>query len=452
VVQAHPEARLRDELLERAWSREPLGTDALDAELLHDALGPEGARAEDLAHAATAERAAERVAAEPYSRRRGGGAGWRSALLFAHHLGAVCLALVVSAQARAEDLPKLVVVRERAPGEDAPAGLARELSDELTARGVPVRDAPAPAVVEALDARAALDEASRSYTALRPADARQRLEALLAHADANGTAGLDDASFARALLLLALAAQAMGDAAAADVALDRLLVVAPSYEADAATYPPPLRERLERRRAAVAALSRVALRVVTAPGAILEIDGHLLAAGQTELRVVPGRHLVRARAPSHVSVGQAVDVRADPTELALPLALDPGAVLAAPSQFGEAPPAALLSVARTLDAALLLVDVSRGPNGLVIDASDRASSRRARLVAPANLTAHALAVRIATALLAPARDPGTAEPRGPVLWPWLVAAGVAVAGAIVLGVALSVSDQPTGFVLVPEAP
>ena len=335
---------------------------------------------------------------------------------------------------------------------DAPAGLARELLEALSARGVDVREAPAPVALDVPDERAALADAARAYTALRPAEARQALEALLARADTRGTSGLDAAGFTQALLLLALCAQATGDEAAADAALDRLLAANPDVAADPIAYPPPLRERLERRREAVAAWPLVTLELTTTPGARLELDGRALVAGQTRPRVAPGPHLVRATAAGHLPSGQRIDVRAEPTSLALPLTLDPGAALVAPGSPDDPPGEPLRSAARALASTLLVVDVRRGADGLVVRAQDLASSRHAELRVPAELTARALASRIVAALFSPTETPRVPPPRGPRLWPWLVAAGAVVVGGVVLGVALSAPDAPTGFVLVPVSP
>ena len=275
----------------------------------------------------------------------------------------------------------------------------------------------------------------------------------MARADARGQAGLDAAGYTRALLLLSLSAQALGDEVAADAALDRLLAVDPAATADAATYPPPLRDRLERRRASRAALPLVVLRIATVAGATIDVDGRALRDGQAQCDVVAGPHLVRVRASGYTAGGQRVDVGTEPTNLTLELTLDAAALLAAPGPADAPLDARLRELARTLDAPLLVVDVHRASAGLSVDVRDPASAHRVHLDLPHGTSARVMAVRIAAAL-APSSALGSPPPppRGSVVWPWLVAAGVVVVGAVVVGIALSARGEPTGFVLVPESP
>lgn len=348
------------------------------------------------------------------------------------------------ASAQAERPRRVVVVRASGEAWDR-AALAEGIAGRLEARGI---DAFAPPrASEASDERAALERASLAYANLHPGEARAALDDLVARADATGGAGVDRRMLIEALLLHAMADQALGDAGAADAAIARALAIDPALDPSPASYPPALRERVAALRTATDDRAASELRFVDVPeDATIVLDGAPLDRGARVARVAPGIHLVRVEAAGFAARGERLDVRAPAIDVRVALTPDPAATLRDPGPPDGRAPDRLREAARALGAELLLVDVVERDGARRAITFDAATSRQLTVsLAGAIDTPAAIADPLSSQLAAPRviaepTPPADASDDSTILW---IAGGAAVAvvAAIVTVVAISASSS-----------
>lgn len=344
------------------------------------------------------------------------------------------------ARAEGEGLqgPRTLVIRSGIDGADLVDRLADALIVTLRAEGIdvrlPVRPQPPP------DETEALARAIESYENLRPREAREAVEALLARADRTGGRGLTRADLVRALMVLASSARVLGDDEAVGAALDRALVIDPDLELSPSLYPPWLRELLDARRGLRGEAPAATLVVQVRPaGARLYIDGRALPAGTERLVLAAGPHLVRVTADAFVPFGRRVELEAGENRLEVELRPDHRAVLARPGAPGE-PVDGLEEAGRALGAPVLLVEITadeEGP-GFEVTARDLATGRRAAVTAPEGEAPEAVAAHLveglnATGVEFPAPEPADRGRRRRAVW---IASGTAAAVvvAVLVGV------------------
>lgn len=342
---------------------------------------------------------------------------------------------------------RIVVARAAPDARERAEALASALVDALRARGSDAAR-PAPAVEQATEAPA-LALARDAYANLRPADARTMLEAMLAHADTTGARGLQRPELLDALLTLSLACRALGDAPAADAALDRALAIDPSLAPSLTQFPPMLVEALATRRAAGAGGGRGAIAIASVPsGARVFVDAQAVAEGGGDLEVAHGVHLLRVEAPGRVDWSARVEVGDARVEAAPELPPDADRLLREPGAAGTGDEQ-IDQAARALGARAFVLDVSVQGGIVTLRAHDFARARAAAATVAATVPAGEAARELLRRLEPPRRTPPISEPSGGAsALPWIVAAGGAVAIAVTIVaivLATSGSSDPSGF-------
>jgi hypothetical protein len=348
-----------------------------------------------------------------------------------------CVLTVLAARgtARAEPVveERMLVVRAVSDAGDMARRLADGLGDALRARSVVLGSAPAPEPVP--DEQEALARAATAYENLEPALARELLEGVLARAEATGGSGLCRADLVRALLLLALADTALSDIGAADLALDRVLAIEPVIELDPAVYSPAIRERVEARRDARAGSTPAVLAIEGVPtGAVVRVDGDVVAGPARTVELAPGLHLVHVVAPRSRGWGTLVDLPADGAVVAVHIEPDARAVIASPGLPGE-PLDGLRAAGVELGVGLLVMDITTRGDEVEVEVHDLRSGREARTSGQES-TPPAEVARVLASQLAPDEATGPSRGRRTAY----VVSGVATAAivsAVVLAIVLS---------------
>jgi hypothetical protein len=347
----------------------------------------------------------------------------------------VLTVLAARGTARAEPVveERMLVVRAVSDAGDMARRLADGLGDALRARSVVLGSAPAPEPVP--DEQEALARAATAYENLEPALARELLEGVLARAEATGGSGLCRADLVRALLLLALADTALSDIGAADLALDRVLAIEPVIELDPAVYSPAIRERVEARRDARAGSTPAVLAIEGVPtGAVVRVDGDVVAGPARTVELAPGLHLVHVVAPRSRGWGTLVDLPADGAVVAVHIEPDARAVIASPGLPGE-PLDGLRAAGVELGVGLLVMDITTRGDEVEVEVHDLRSGREARTSGQES-TPPAEVARVLASQLAPDEATGPSRGRRTAY----VVSGVATAAivsAVVLAIVLS---------------
>ena len=194
-------------------------------------------------------------------------------------------------------------------------------------------DAPPPGDLAALDA--AFDGAVAMYQAGGYEGSIAALERVVASAEELPPGADAEVRWARALLRLAHARATVGRTGGAREALERLLAILPSVQADPEQYSPSFRRELERVRARLAAQQRLRL-TISSPGraATAAILCHELGTTPAEVLLPPGHYRVAVAAGGAVETA-VFDLTADRTVELAPREPDPPPV--ADSTAAKAP-------------------------------------------------------------------------------------------------------------------
>jgi hypothetical protein len=358
-------------------------------------------------------------------------------MLSRRHIVCACVLTVLAARgtARAEPVveERVLVVRAVSDAGDMARRLADGLGDALRARSVVLGSAPAPEPVP--DEQAALARAATAYENLEPALAREILEGVLERVDVTGGSGVSRADLVRALLLFTLADVALSDDAAADRAVDRVLAIEPDIELDPAIYSPAIRERVEARRDARAGSTPAVLAIEGVPtGAVVRVDGDVVAGPARTVELAPGLHLVHVVAPRYRGWGTRVDLPADGAVVAVHIEPDARAVIASPGLPGE-PLDGLRAAGAELGVGLLVMDITTRGDEVEVEVHDLRSGREARTSGQES-TPPAEVARALASQLVPGETSGTSRRRRAILVISSAATAVIVS-AVVLGVVLS---------------
>lgn len=359
------------------------------------------------------------------------------------------------------ETPRVLVVRSTVDDAARADELGLAVLELLRLRGWPVRRPAAAATPPSeTDTLAAARDA---YDQLRPDEARAILDALRLRLTRTGGAGLDEEGHQAFWLLDALVGQALGDDARTDRALRRARVAFPGLAPDPRLYPPGLRSRLE---AVAAPEERALVEVETVEEALVWVDGRPLPPGERRLRLVPGRHFLRAAAGGFAPAGREATVTpGQATVIRLPLAPDDEARLRRAGPPGASLPDRTTDAAVRLDVGLLVLDVAPDPAAgnapelaRVATLTDRPTGRRGEVVLAPGAPPAPAAGRLVASLTA---DAGPTDGRSggsdDDLLPWVVGGAAAVVSvvAVVLAVVLARQDgeqEPEGFRLRWEVP
>ena len=345
------------------------------------------------------------------------------------------------ALAQTADPSAVVVVRSGLASRSAAQALGPALVRELASRGLTgALPPPAPPPTDETDS---LSDAESAYANLRPADARQALDALLARLDASGGEGVHREQLLAALLLHALSCFATAAPEQADASLDRALTIDPNLAPDESLYPPALRQRLAERRATRPDNALWTLRVDGAPeGAIIVVDAEPLSAGARQVDLASGQHVVAVRARGHTPFIETVTVEAMATSLHVALSADPADTLRNPGEpSGDL--SRLVAAARTFGRSLIVVDVHAAGRHLRVTAVDHERHRTAQAVGDL-ARIDGIAAELADSLTERPVAPFVESPDEEAdPWPWIVgtAGGVVLVGLATLAVVLAVSDS-----------
>jgi hypothetical protein len=187
--------------------------------------------------------------------------------------------------------PRAEVVVLWAPGQPA---LLAPVTQAGRLAGAAVIDATTNVAPKAADS-AALHAGRSAYEALRFDDAVVALRGAAESIDATGGAGMSSSDLSDVFLYRALSAVQLGDSARAWDDFVRAAAIDPSRVLDPAQFPPRAVEQFERARSQAAALPRVTIRLRSALGCVVSIDGRVTSA--PEVAVVRGRHWLVALCP-----------------------------------------------------------------------------------------------------------------------------------------------------------
>jgi hypothetical protein len=369
--------------------------------------------------------------------------------------------LLVSSAAEAE---RVAVLPLGSPGHEPPLATADQLAADLIGRGHRViASADAIARISVGNQGAGSDWAADQVAAVRAARAAlTRLDRALASSMARrvgneilrfgGGAGGGEVLVEWCLLERQLALTG-SDPARARTWLDAAVAFAPSLELDPLSHPEDERDQFARRRAALKSEPPGTLSIETTPAAAeVWVDGTRRCASPCSVKLVPGRHLVRASSPAHapavadleLAVGASASRR-----LGLSAAYSGASLhaiesmIADPSRRSEGA-SALEPMARFLDVDHVVAIVPEGNNTRLLLAPPAAGRPR---VGPAVATANVTSATLDQ--LRPIAPPSKEnEPWYGKSTTWLVGGGI-VAG-IVAGILIyqASSAPPTGTLTV----
>jgi hypothetical protein len=216
--------------------------------------------------------------------------------------------LLVSSGAKAD---RIAVVPLASPGREPPLATADQLAADLIGRGHRViTSADTIARISVGNQGAGSDWAAEQMAAIRAARAAlTRLDRALASSMARrvaneiagfgGGAGGSEVLVEWCLLERQLASTG-SDTARARAWLDAAVAFGPSLELDPLSHPEDERDLFARRRAALQSSVPAHLSIETTPAAAeVWVDGVRRCASPCSIKLVPGRHLVRASSPAH---------------------------------------------------------------------------------------------------------------------------------------------------------
>jgi hypothetical protein len=213
--------------------------------------------------------------------------------------GLACFLVLASTAAPSQASPAggTVAVWSQPPGEAPPAARARAAFAEAAARrGAAVIDATDTPPREPSLARA-LDAALADYAAFRFPDALTKLDELARLADARGGGELDERQLSEVYLYRGLSRLEVGPAEAAWEDLVRAARLDPSRVIDPARFAPRVVAAYRRAVAEAAQLPGGELEVAAPEGAVVRVDGRVLAGSVAA--VAAGPHLLRVTAAGY---------------------------------------------------------------------------------------------------------------------------------------------------------
>lgn len=314
---------------------------------------------------------------------------------------------------------------------------AAALSDRLLAgalgdgraldRPVPApRDVPAEPWLGAV-----LVSVEERFSAFALAEAQGLLDEAGARLDRDGAASATRAELIELFLWRARVAEALDDEVGAAEAARQALAIDAALSVDPTRHPPTLAARID---AARGAATRCPFPLaISPPDARIAIDG--APAGPAPTEVGCGRHWVRVDAEGHEPIARAVLADAALPVEPVALAVAPWRALALPSAPGAPRPPLWGTAARALGRELLVLDVERRDDALVVTLGEL------HVDAPLDATPDDL-----VALLRAARVPVSGELDVGLVVGVSVGAAAVVAVAITLAVVLT-APAPEGFVL-----
>lgn len=319
--------------------------------------------------------------------------------------------------ARAEAAPTADIVVVWAPGQPV-----EPLAAAARAGGAAVIDRTPAASHEDLAAQVA--QGIAAYDALHFDDAWTLLGRARDAADRTGAAGLATARLADLFVYRGLVRIQQGDTAAAWDELVTAMAVEPARVFDPARFPPQVIDQLERARAAIAAVARVALVVQAPPGCTTRIDGELASDVPRPL----GPHWIAVACPEHLPWGTRVELAAAMTVAAHPVPL-------APPDDGE-----LLVQARVAGARALIVVATHGA----------IASVRLLAIDGRELVRRTVAVGEAAAAVRELLAPAPQKPWYASRWAWAAGAALLAAAILVpITAAIASEHAPTTGIVQP---
>jgi hypothetical protein len=359
---------------------------------------------------------------------------------------------------------RLAVLPLGSPGREPPMATADRLAADLIGRGHRViSGTDAMARIAVGNQGAGADWAAELITAIRGARAAlTRLDRPLASSMAQrigkelarfgGGAGGAEVLVEWCLLERQLSLTA-SDAAGARTWLDAAVAFGPSLELDPLSHPEDERDVFARRRAAQNREVPGTLSIETAPPAAeVWIDGSTRCSSPCSVKLVPGRHFVRASSPAHAPAVAQVDMTSGAAvsrRLGLTAAYSGASLraiesmMADPSRRAEGA-SALEPMARFLDVDHVVALVPEGDKTRLFFAPPAAGRQRLGPAVPASALSTTTAEQLRP--IGPAHEEGKPWYGKPTTW--LVGSGI-VAG-IVAGVLIyqASSSTPTGTLIV----
>ena len=363
---------------------------------------------------------------------------------------------------------RLAVVPLASPGREPPSAAADQLAADLIRRGHRViAGTDAMARIAVGNEGAGADWAAELIATIRSARAAlTRLDRALASSMARrvgnelsrfgGGAGGPEVLVEWCLLERQLALTG-SDATQARAWLDTAVAFGPSLELDPLSHPEDERDLYARRRAALNGEAPGTLSVETTPAAAeVWVDGVRRCASPCSVKLVPGRHFVRASAPAHAPGVATVDLTAGASaarRLGLTAAYSGASVraiesmLADPSRRTEGA-SALEPMARFLDVDHIVAVVPEGDKTRLVFAPPAAGRPRLGPAVAASDLSSATAEQLRP--IGPARE--ESKPWYGKSTTWLVGGGI-VAGLVAGFLIYQASTPtPTGTVIVTSPP
>jgi hypothetical protein len=377
-------------------------------------------------------------------------------------IAVLAVILLRSTFARAD---RLAVIPLASPGREPPSAAADQLAADLIGRGHRViASTDAMARIAVGNQGAGADWAAEQIAGVRAARAAlTRLDRALASTMAKrigielgrfgGGAGGAEVLVEWCLLERQLSLTS-SDAARARAWLDSAVVFGPSLELDPLNHPEEERDAFARRRAALNAGVPGTLSIETTPAAAeVWVDGVRRCASPCSVKLLPGRHVVRASSPAHAAAVAQVDLPAGTTvsrRMGLSAAYSGAsmraieAMIADPSRRAEGV-SALEPIARFLDVDHVVAIVPEGDKTRLLFAPPAAGRPRLGPAVPGSSLTTATAEQLRP-IAPPARDDGRPWYGKPTTW--LVGGGI-VAG-LVAGFLIyqSSTAPPTGTLTV----
>ncbi len=343
------------------------------------------------------------------------------------------VAWVAATVSTASAAPAADIVVAWSPQPLGPTG--ERLSEAAARAGAAYIDA-SPTADPLPDPRPLIRRGITAYGNLELEGAINSLDAAADLVDQTGAAGLDSTTLGDLFLYRALAHTTRGND---PKSWDDFVVVAgiqPTRVLDPAGFPPRVIDRFGQARAHVAALPRGTVTLASGARCRVRIDGVIVTASEVELPF--GRHWVDATCEARTAVRRRLDV--DRVTLEVKIA---GPQVAPPDD------AALLVQARVASARALVIVFVQGRTALVrklgIDGKER--DRQTLALSGAGSDRSELAAALGRMLEAP--RPGPREPWYQSRWVW-GAAGVAIAGAILIPFAVRNSGSAPEVVVRPD--
>jgi hypothetical protein len=363
---------------------------------------------------------------------------------------------------------RLAVVPLGSPGREPPMAIADQLAADLTARGHRViagtdamariavgnqgagADWSAELIAAVQTARAALTRLDRALASRMAQRIGQELSRF------GGGAGGAEVLVEWCLLERQLSLTA-SDANRARGWLDAAVAFGPSLELDPLRHPEDERDVFARRRAALNGEAPGTLSIETTPAAAeVWVDGVRRCASPCSVKLVPGRHLVRASSPAHAPAAADVTLTAGTAasrRLGLTAAYSGASLraiesmMANPSRRAEAA-SALEPMARFLDVDHVVAVVPEGDKTRLVFAPPAAGRPRLGPAVPA-ADLSATAVEQLRPIAPPSHE---GQPWYGRTTTWLVGGGI-VAG-IVAGVLIynAAASSPTGTLTITSSP